>query len=338
MGLNRSSKPAGSLFSSSRIDGDRRSRKLDGIGGRTLNARMTIETKKAEKWPNFFIVGAPRAGTTSLYRYLKTAPGVYMSPVKEPHYFAATLKTLVDAKAVRATHTRFIRGTDEYLELFKAAKDEIAVGEASPNYLWDPLTPELIREVAPRARIIMSLRDPVARAVSNYLLDVRDGRVPPIEEAAKHPEYIVDPEYIVPGLYAAQVQRYLDVFGADRVKILIFEEFTRDVEVAVNDILKFLGVNGRVSYRLLTVHNAFGVSRGNLAKRLAANRGIRLAARLLLPSGIRGALGEKLLYKKVPKPPLPHAVATALADLYREDVKALEKILGRSLPWSLSGK
>src|SRR5690348_14769120 len=118
---------------------------------------MAVEMKTPEKWPNFFIVGAQRAGTTSLYRYLNTAPGVYMSPVKEPNYFAATLKTLVDAKAVRATHTRFIRDKDAYLELFKAAKDEIAVGEASPNYLWDPLAPELIREVAPCARIIMSL-------------------------------------------------------------------------------------------------------------------------------------------------------------------------------------
>ena len=294
---------------------------------------MAIEMKTAEKWPNFFIVGAPRAGTTSLYHYLKTTPGVYMSPLKEPHYFAVTLKALLNARGVKPDATRLIHERGEYLKLFQKVKDEVAVGEASPSYLWDPAAPGLIHEVVPHARIIMSLRDPVERAFSHYLMHVREG-----VERRPFEEVLEEPSYIAPGLYTAQVQRYFDMFGADHVKVLIFEEFTRDPEAAVNDILKFLGVNGRVPDRLKTAHNSFGVPRGNLAKRIAANRGIRLAARSLLPFGIPGVLREKLLYKKPPKPPLPHAVATALADIYREDVKALEKILGRSLPWTLSGK
>jgi sulfotransferase family protein len=293
---------------------------------------MAIEMKTAEKWPNFFIVGAPRAGTTSLYHYLKTAPGVYMSPVKEPHYFAVTLKALLNARA-KPPGMPVIHERGEYLKLFQEVKDEVAVGEASPSYLWDPAAPGLIHEVVPHARIIMSLRDPVARAFSHYLMHVRDG-----VERLPFEEVLEAPSYIPLGLYTAQVQRYFDIFGADHIKILIFEEFTRDPEAAVNDILKFLRVNGRVSHRLKTAHNSFGVPRGNLAKRIAANRGVRLAARSLLPSGIRGVLGEKLLYKKPPKPPMSDAVAAALADIYREDVKALEKILGRSLPWTLSGK
>ncbi|HTM10498.1 MAG TPA: sulfotransferase [Verrucomicrobiae bacterium] len=294
---------------------------------------MTAETNTAERWPNFFIVGAPRAGTTSLYYYLKAAPGVFMSPVKEPHYFAVTLKALLNPSAANPDATQLIHERREYLKLFQKVKDEVAVGEASPSYLWDTAAPRLIHEVVPHARIIMSLRDPVDRAFSHYLMHVREG-----VERLPFEEVVEGTSYIEPGLYAAQVQRYVDIFGADQVKILIFEEFIGDVEAAVTDILKFLGVNGRVSYRLKTPHNSFAVPRGNLAKRIAASRGIRLTARSLLPSGIRGVLRRKLLYKKVPKPPLPHAVAAALADIYREDVKALEKILGRSLPWTLSGK
>jgi hypothetical protein len=312
---------------------DRRYWKLDGNRGRTLNARMTIEMKTAEKWPNFFIVGAPRAGTTSLYHYLKTAPGVYMSPVKEPHYFAVTLKAWLKARGGKFDTTRLIHEKGEYLKLFQGVKDEVAVGEASPSYLWDPAAAGLINQAVPHARIIMSLRDPVDRAFSHYLMHVREGL-----ERLPFEKVFEEPAYIVGGLYAAQVERYFDLFGADRVKVLIFEEFTRDTEAAVNDILKFLGVDGRVSDRLKTAHNSFAIPRGNLAKQLAANRVVSLAARSLLPSGIRGVLRQKLLYKKPAKPQLSQALAAALANLYREDVKALEKILGRSLPWSLSGK
>jgi len=116
-----------------------------------------------EKWPNFFIVGPTRAGTTSLWNYLKQVSGVYMSPVKEPAHFNPN-----------TNYTRFstipIRDKKKYLELFKDVKDETAIGEASPTYLADPQTPYLIHEVVPDARIIIILRDPVERAFSEYLL------------------------------------------------------------------------------------------------------------------------------------------------------------------------
>src|SRR5918992_1601997 len=119
-------------------------------------------TKPEEIWPNFFIVGAQKAATTSLYHYLKNIPGVYMSKVKEPSYFAPNY--------VRPDPGRFLRDKKEYLRLFKNARGYIAVGEASPSYLWDPDAPKLIHQTVPHARIIMILRDPIERAYSRYLM------------------------------------------------------------------------------------------------------------------------------------------------------------------------
>src|SRR5256885_1494402 len=94
-------------------------------------------------WPNFFIVGAPRAGTTSLYEYLKQAPGVYMSAVKEPHYFG---------------DQRGGRSESEYLDLFRGAAGAAAVGEASVGYLRNPEVPERIRRAVPHTRASLSWR------------------------------------------------------------------------------------------------------------------------------------------------------------------------------------
>ena len=107
-------------------------------------------------WPNFFIVGAAKAGTTSLYQYLKQIPGIYMSPVKEPHYFSR--RVIPDDH-----HYRPIRDKEKYLSLFKKVNNEKVVGEASPTYLRDPEAPRLIHQVSPNARILISLRDPIER-------------------------------------------------------------------------------------------------------------------------------------------------------------------------------
>ena len=114
-----------------------------------------------EKWPNFFIVGAPRAGTTSLYEYLKQTKGIFMPSIKDPDFFA--VETDLDFAVLKQ-----IKDKKEYLKLFENVKDEIAIGEASPTYLHDPKAPKLIHDAVPNAKIIISLRDPVERANSYF--------------------------------------------------------------------------------------------------------------------------------------------------------------------------
>jgi len=98
-----------------------------------------------EHWPNFFIVGAPRAGTTSLYEFLKRTKGVFMPSYKEPHYFSVTIdRSLINRKP--------IRDKKKYLQLFKKVNNEKAVGEASTSYLWDTEAPKLIYKKKPKLK------------------------------------------------------------------------------------------------------------------------------------------------------------------------------------------
>ena len=115
-----------------------------------------------EIWPNFFIVGAPRSGTTFLYHYLNQISGIFMCPVKEPNYFAASINP--KRKLIKP-----IRSKEKYLKLFENVENETAIGEASPTYLWDPQAPKLIHEKIPNAKFIFILRNPIERAFSHYL-------------------------------------------------------------------------------------------------------------------------------------------------------------------------
>jgi hypothetical protein len=108
--------------------------------------------------PNFFVVGAPKAGTTSLYWYLDQHPQVYMSPIKEPNYFAAEIREenfdpKLDTRGLREflsgpmREKRFggiVADWEDYLRLFASARNECALGEASSVYLWSQTAPEVI--------------------------------------------------------------------------------------------------------------------------------------------------------------------------------------------------
>ena len=100
-----------------------------------------------ETWPNFFIVGAPRCGTTSLWYYLNQSPEIFMSSKKEPWYFNSP-------KYVNVYPEKPIHEKKEYLSLFQGVQNEKLVGEASTTYLADPTTPDRIHKILPESRII----------------------------------------------------------------------------------------------------------------------------------------------------------------------------------------
>ena len=125
--------------------------------------------KSGDILPNFFIVGAPRAGTTSLYRYLRRHPQVFMPAVKEPHFFA-NINPDPDQR-----HLFPAMDEGQYVRLFRGALHYRAIGEASPSYLVTKGAAERIKARVPNAKIIMLLRDPTERAFSHYLMDIRDG-------------------------------------------------------------------------------------------------------------------------------------------------------------------
>ncbi len=118
--------------------------------------------------PNFFIIGAAKSGTTSLYYYLKNHPQIYMSPVKEPEFFSFTGQK-IDRKDMRLAPGIFaITERNDYEALFKDVKDEVAIGEASPSYIYVPEVPARIKAMIPDPKFIAILRHPAERAFSHF--------------------------------------------------------------------------------------------------------------------------------------------------------------------------
>jgi len=281
-----------------------------------------------ETWPNFFIVGPTRAGTTSLWQYLRKIPGVYMSSIKEPAYFNPN--TNYEGFSMIP-----IRDKKKYLKLFEDVKDEIAIGEASPTYLADPETPYLIHKVVPNARIIIMLRDPVERAYSEYLLMFAIGVIKcsftelihsPDKGKKDTPVPIV--EY---GLYYEKVKRNLEVFGPDQVRCYIFEEFVEDSLKTLKEILDFLEIKNPLINFELEVHNPMIVHRNRIAKFLVRNKLIRKVGKHLPRNTIRQIKWK--LTTPTTKPSMSLEDRKFLQEFYREDIQKLEDLLGLKMPW-----
>ena len=220
------------------------------------------------KLPNFFLAGAPKAGTTSLYHYLDQHPQIYMSPIKEPNFFASEIRpenfdsqlqrrAADDAVQVQEylagpmRKKRFggiVTQWDDYVRLFANATSETALGEASVCYLWSPSAPSKIAERIPAAKIIVMLRDPAAREFSEYVQCLGSGAIQGtfreyINNCLDHrsPPFSIHYPSLDLGFYAAQLRRYLDRFGPN-VWIGFYEDFCAQPLDIYGDICRFLGV------------------------------------------------------------------------------------------------
>ena len=285
-----------------------------------------------ENWPNFFIVGVSKAGTTSLYEYLKKNPNIYMSPIKEPNYFS--IKTIP-----RNGLEQPIRDKKKYFDLFKKVKHEKIVGEASATYLSDPEAPKLIHQIAPNAKILICLRDPVERAYSAYLMHVRDEHFKTTFhnrlqiELKEKPDPSKSSLRLHAGLYSKDVKRYLNIFGRSQVKIIIFEEFITDVKKTIEEVLQFLGSGHSLYNYNEKTHNPFAVVRGPISKRIHSSRLISQVAHSIIPKSTRIFLRDNLILKKQPKPKMDEEDRKVLVKFYFNDVIELKSMLGRKLPW-----
>lgn len=285
-----------------------------------------------DKWPNFFIAGTPRAGTTSLYEYLKDIDGIYMSPIKEPNYFSVNISDKILLQ-------KPFRKKNEYLKLFRNVKDEIAIGEGSHSYLWDPQSAKLIHQAIPDAKIILILRDPVERAFSHYLFTVGVGQENGTFSDAIKKALKAKPDFsgaiIEAGLYGKQIDRYLKYFEKEKIKIVISEEFIKNTESIMKEILEFLDVGVVKTCSFKKIHHEYSVIDNKFIALLIRNRMVRHAAKNFLPRQ-GGRKLKEFFDKKGIKPELNENDKQFLQEYYHNDVLHLEKILNRKLPWNIS--
>jgi len=284
-------------------------------------------------WPNFFIVGAVKSASTTLYLYLEKSSDVYMSPIKEPLFFAPSAYP----------YKRFvaIKDKNEYLSLFKNVKTQKAIGEASGAYLTDPDSPKLIHDQIPDAKIIMMLRNPVDRAYSYYLHNIRNGsEIKNFREAVECElqnisDFDVHRFYLGGSMYHDAVQRYINNFGLENVKVLIFEEFIKNERKYVKEVLLFLGVDSESPESIDGLDNAFRIAKNPLFQNIITNNLILKFVRKTRISQQRIQwVREKILEKKVSKPNLSPEDRKFLKEYFNDDVQKLKKLLRRELPWS----
>ena len=292
--------------------------------------------------PDFFIVGAPRCGTTAMHTYLKQHPDVFMAQ-KESHYFA---KDHVASYVVREE--------EQYDALFDKARAGQLLGEASVHYLYSKVAPECIRRCNGNARILILLRNPVDLLHSLYhhylyvgaedvlgfelALDADEGRR---NGTKAHDSRYFSGEYLTYKdmvNYARYIERYLDVFGPSRVLVVILEEFISDPVNVYHGVLDFLGLNRFDPPDGFGVINRNRNIRNNTLYRTGKKLHAALAGRI--PAGhlkLFDRFLRKLNTLESPRRPLVPTLRQRLQAELRPEVDALAALLQTDLRCWASG-
>jgi hypothetical protein len=285
--------------------------------------------------PNFIVVGAAKAGTTALYWYLAEHPGVFMSPVKETNFFAYGVdqhgRLLYGDPDV---HRFPIKSLPEYERLFDKAGTATAIGEASPIYLECPQAASRIRQLIPAARIICSIRHPVDRAYSDYLMYLRRrGRQfdPTRELGATAAWARPDSRWMQVSRYAEQLSRYFAVFPRDQIFVILFDDLKRGSLEVTQNTYRFLDVDPGFVPDFSTPHALGGVPANRLLERLLTSSTLGVAARPWVPKGAINWVKRLRSRNMRQAPPLPGELKRELASHFRDDIKKISDLIGRSL-------
>ena len=283
-----------------------------------------------DKWPNFFIVGVAKGGTTSLYNYLQEIPGIFLPIRKESHYFSR--KTIPEDHSEKP-----IQNKVDYLKLFEKASEKSIMVDASASHLSDPDAPKLIHEVSPEAKILISLRNPIERAYSAYLMHWSNGTMKKtfsdqISYELTHTIDLSKPNIrLHRGLYYEDVKRYLEIFGQDNVKIIFFEEWIKDPKKTIENILKFINVNCDLENFHDETYNQFSTPKGKFSQSLLKNQQVVNFSRII-PFPARRFFKNKIIMTHL-KPSMDNKPRKILFFYYQENVEKLQSLLDKKIPW-----
>ena len=303
--------------------------------------------------PNFFIVGAPKAGTTSLYHYLDQHPQIYMCPVKEPCHFATEvrpenfspkyrgvfeageMKTYLRGPGREKRFSGYVPDWGDYLSLFDDATNETAIGEASVCYLWSPNAAKNIAARLPDARIVALLRHPAERAWSQYQHGVANGHVDKsfrqqIEACLQSRGGKFSPAYpfLEFGLYSGQIRAYFELFPRENVKVCFYQDGLANI---VGDLFRFLNVDPAFQVDFAERHLESATAEApTMVYQALRKAGLWQPLRKLAPQRVRAAL-RKLAFRKRIVTSMQEADRRFLCEYYREDVLSLSKLVQRDL-------
>ena len=298
--------------------------------------------------PNFFIVGAPKCGTTALYEYLRGHPNVFMPRAKEPHYFARDLGTYP-----------LVTTPEAYAALFAPADERhLRVGEASVYYLRSAAALPAIRDFAPDARIIAMFRDPVdvVHSMHAQLLYVGEESVPEFErawrlQARRRRGQDLPPacrgafllQFAQLAAFGSQAQRLLSLFPGSQVKLILYEDFAEAPARVYGEVVEFLGLphDGRLDFARINPHKRARIAWLKTFLRKpppVLRQGVRRVKQLVGGESLTRLKSGLVRLNTVTerRAPLSASLRAELVDSFRDEVRLLGQLVGRDLShWQL---
>ena len=306
--------------------------------------------------PTFIVAGANKGGTTSIYHYLKQHPEVYLSPIKEPHYFSKDIdvnlfnkefaqnklqdiEKYVNGPMDKEYHAAFVRNWDQYCRLFKNVTSQKAIGELSTSYLYSAVAAAEIKKALGNVKIIICLRNPIDRAYSHYRMNLWTGNSNEFDfYKALQDDYNHDPKvwgnahlYIEIGQYYEQVKRYIDIFGKDNVKIIFTEDMKKDGTQIIRDLFGFIGVDPSFVPDTSKKYNEVYTPKYKNFTYLMNKTGIRPLFKKIAPAGIK-MFFIRIFYKsREDKGAITPAAREFMLSKFSSDIQNLSALLGKDL-------
>lgn len=295
------------------------------------------------RMPDFLIIGAARAGTTAIYSYLRQHDRVFMPDGKEPNFFAYEGSPL-DARGPGADYVNnSISTLADYHALFENAANNALIGEASPLYLYSDIAPANIKRHAPKARMIVILRNPVEQAFSHFMYGTKEC-IEPEPDFTKALEYeeqrLADRwqpmfQYSAFPRYGEQLARYFEIFPKEQFYIRTYEDFQNDPENMLTEMFEFIGADPEFHPDMSIKPNAGGVPKNQVFQNfLMKSNPVTRAIGLVVPQEqrlkIRDRLSRLNLNRKA-QDQIPEEARQILHQRLDDDVTRLERLIDRDL-------
>lgn len=305
-----------------------------------MNARAM-----ARRPPDFFLIGAPKAGTSALHAALAQHPDLFLSPVKEPKYYMCGDSPPPTYRGPGDAHSKqeWIWQRERYLALFDGAPEGTLRGESTPFYLYNRDARRRIAVDAPDSRLIAVLRDPVDRAYSNWMHLWMDGLEPraDIVEAVKREQQRIDEgwapfwHYQSLGMYGRQVADLFDHFPREQVLLLRYRELVEEPTGTLDRVFRFLGVATASVESIPSDNTRSFVQDGLKARTLGPVIRVGAAAGQFLPPQVWRSISKPLVKQlhrggSESRPKLSPEQRHRLLEPHLPDIALLEQVAGES--------
>ena len=303
---------------------------------------------KDKRLPDFLVIGAGKSGTTSINNYLAQHPQIFMSPVKEPNFFAYETidgDTLRHDPAQYEYYLQSVTTLEAYQALFTAVQKNQIIGETSNTYLYTPAAAQRIKHHIPNAKLIAILRNPADRLYSRFLHLAKYDQAPTQDFSQvfdRNSIWWERPDLIHEGCYYTHLTNYYNLFEGRCIKVFLYEELKENLQLVLSKILEFLGVDHKFLPDTRVTYNKSGIVKNPMYNRILGPDGVvQKIVKNLLPSSQYELLKKNsFIYRTLDafrdanlhKPVLEKEIKSKLLnEVYYNEIQKLQFLIDRDL-------